>query len=130
MNIFKRGTAALALGLAVSLIQSVSHAAPLAEYSASRLSASQDAGKTTVLAFHTSWCPICMRQNVVLERLTDQNPALEVLKVDFDGDKPTDRKYGVKTQSTLLLIKGGREVARLVGEHREERISTFLKGAQ
>jgi thioredoxin 1 len=96
------------------------------DYSPQRFEVAKASGKTVLLAFHTSWCPICLRQKRVLDKLSATSPNLIILRVDYDGDKGTDRAFGVAMQSTLIVFKGGRETRRQTGEFHEAAINQLI----
>ena len=49
--------------------------------------------------------------------------------IDFDAQKDLVRKFGATMQSTLIVYKGDRELARSTGETRSEAIASLLNGA-
>ena len=72
-------------------------------------------GKKTLIWFHASWCATCKAQELVLEKIPkDQNQTV-IIKVDFDKATKLRRELKVPTQSTFLVYKNGKEVARSVG---------------
>ncbi len=51
-----------------------------------------------------------------LERVARQyKDRLPVYRVDIDRDMPVAERFGVKSIPTILVVRGGREVARLDG---------------
>ena len=56
-----------------------------------------------VLFFHASWCPTCR----ALDANLNANPipgGLTVLKVDYDAETELKKKYGVRTQHTMVQV--------------------------
>ena len=51
---------------------------------------------------------------------------MTVLTVDFDSQKDALRTLDARTQSTLIVYKGGREVGRSVGVTERGAIETLL----
>ena len=94
-------------------------AAPLAQaaeqpYSAAAVQAAQAAGKPVIIHVTAPWCSTCAAQKPIVRALV-QEPKfkdLTVFDVDFDGQKSTVRKYGVRVQSTFVAFKGAKEVGR------------------
>ena len=75
-------------------------------------------GKPVLVHVAASWCPTCKAQKPVIEMLARQPVYKDVaiLSVDFDADKTVLKQFKVTMQSTLIAFKGGKEVARSVGD--------------
>jgi thiol-disulfide isomerase/thioredoxin len=88
-------------------------------------------GKPVVLHFHADWCPVCRTQQSVLDELMPQAEFkdLTVYRVNFDKEKSVLRKYKVRNQSTFIVFKNGKEVARSTGETDSVNIAELLKKA-
>jgi thioredoxin-like negative regulator of GroEL len=100
-------------------------------YTQDRLDALNSAGKPVLVFVRADWCPTCRAQDKVLESLlpTDEFKGVTTLRVDFDAQKSVVRALGVQYQSTLIVFKGGKEVARVTGETDSERIAALLRKA-
>lgn len=67
----------------------------------------------TVLEFGTNWCSVCRAaQPAIAEALAGQ--AVRHLKVEDGSGRKLGRSFGVKLWPTLVFLKDGKEVARLV----------------
>ena len=77
------------------------------------------------------WCPICRAQKPILEKLRAEPrfKDFEMFEVDFDNDKPATRLVNARLQSTLIVYKDGREVARTVGDREEGWIEELMEKA-
>ena len=85
--------------------------------------------KTPVLVeIHADWCPTCKAQAPIIKSLTEQSKfsGMAILLVDFDTQKDIVRQFGAQQQSTLIVFKDGKEVARSVGETGLVPISELL----
>ena len=100
-------------------------------YTQAKLDALNKAGQPALVFIYADWCPTCRAQDAVLEKLlpTDEFRGIATLRVDFDTQKPVVKAFGVQYQSTLIVFKGGREVARVTGETDRERIADLLRKA-
>ena len=70
------------------------------DYSASTIAST--AG-TKILFFHAPWCPQCK----ALDASIKSGPIPEnttIIKVDYDSSQALKQKYGVTTQTTLVLV--------------------------
>lgn len=69
-----------------------------------------------VLDFYQASCPPCRAPEPRLERVAQQYEGrLPVYRVDLDRDMPLAERFGVKSIPTVLIVRDGREVARLDG---------------
>ncbi len=100
-------------------------------YTQDKLDALNKAGKPALVFIYADWCPTCRAQDRVLEKLlpTDEFKGINVLSVDFDAQKPVVNAFGVRYQSTLIVFKGGKEVARITGDTDPDRIAALLRKA-
>lgn len=68
------------------------------------------------LDFYQASCPPCRTLEPVLERIARQyENRLPVYRIDIDRDMPIAERFGVKSIPTVLVVRGGTEVARLDG---------------
>ncbi len=99
-------------------------------YSKGALAEVQSAGKPVALHFHADWCSTCRVQQKVLQSLsTEQGLDLTVLVANYDTEKDLKRRFNVRTQSTLVVLHGSNESARLVGDVTPDHIRAALKSA-
>ena len=120
------------LFLAATLLAgaSLAQALELKPYSAAALAEALAAGKPVALHFRADWCPTCRVQDKALQSLADEKGLdLAVLKVDYDNEKDLKRQYKVTTQSTLVVLRGAKETARLAGDTSKLNIMNALKTA-
>lgn len=67
-----------------------------------------------LLEFGTNWCGHCqIAQPAVVEAL-EGRPALKHVKIEDGPGRPLGRSYRVKLWPTLIFLKDGQEVARVV----------------
>lgn len=85
-------------------------------FSATAFQASQTAGKSILIDVSAPWCPTCKQQRPVVQQIEKERPDLVVYDVDFDSAKDVLKQFRVQYQSTLIVFKGSKEVARSTGE--------------
>jgi len=69
------------------------------------------------------WCGPCRYLAPVVEELAAELAGrVRVAKMNIDENPATATRYGVQSIPTLLLMKGGREVDRIVGAQPKEAI--------
>jgi thioredoxin len=73
--------------------------------------------ETPVLVdFWAEWCVPCHMVSPVVEELgREQDGSMRVAKLNIDDNPEVTRRYGVMSIPSLILFKGGEEVARVVG---------------
>jgi thioredoxin-like negative regulator of GroEL len=100
-------------------------------YTQDKLDALNKSGKPALVLIHADWYPTCKAQEKILDALlpSKEFKGITTLRVDFDTQKPVVKAFGVQYQSTLIVFKGGKEVARVTGETDRERIAVLLRKA-
>jgi thioredoxin 1 len=83
---------------------------------------------TTILEFGTDWCGYCQGAQGVIAQALDGR-ALEHLKVEDGPGRPLGRSFRVKLWPTLIVIKDGQEVGRVVRPTSVAEISKALEKA-
>lgn len=80
--------------------------------------------------FYSDTCIPCKRLAPRLARLeAELGDALLVAKVNVGHDLPLAERYGVMASPTLVLFKGGEEVARHRGVMSPEELRDFVEKA-
>lgn len=117
--------------LAASLVISTAVLAESAPYTKAAFDTLQKEGKPTLIEIHADWCPTCRAQTPIVSELVKQKKyqAITPLRVDFDAQKDIVKALGANRQSTLIVFKGGKEVARSVGQTTPSAIETLLQKA-
>ena len=76
----------------------------------------------TVLEFGASWCPICHAARPLIDRaLADLKDARHVWIEDGSG-KRLGRSFGIKLWPTLVVLRDGVEIARVVRPRTAEHL--------
>lgn len=106
------------LAVVLSLYALAASALTIDDYSPEAIQKAQAAGQSYALAFHADWCPTCKAQEKVFEQLK-ADPALKnvtIYNVDYDGELALKKALKVRTQSTVIVYKGAKEVSRSVAD--------------
>ncbi len=87
------------------------------------------AKKPIIMHVHATWCPVCAKQNMVIEELMKEPEFKNVIvfKIDFDTDKGIVEQLGVKHQSTLIASKGALEIDRTAGITDKDQIRQLIR---
>jgi thioredoxin 1 len=68
----------------------------------------------TVLEFGTSWCGVCRAAQPLIATSLAGHDAVRHLKIEDGPGQALGRSFGVKLWPTLVFLKDGRELARVV----------------
>ncbi len=100
-------------------------------FKAADFESARTSGKAVLVEVTAPWCPTCKAQKPILSDLKAQPrfKDLAVFEVDFDSQKDALRRLNVQQQSTLIVYKGGKEVARSTGETSKAAIEGLLAKA-
>jgi thioredoxin 1 len=80
--------------------------------------------ETPVLVdFWAEWCVPCHMVSPVVEEIgQEKGDHLKVAKLNIDENPQATRTYGVMSIPSLILFKGGEEVARVIGAKPKDAI--------
>lgn len=124
-------TIRLLAALAFASVTNFAQALDIAPWSADDFARQQAAGQAVALHFHADWCPTCKAQEKVFNGWRgDAAVPGRLLVVDYDNARELRRQFGVRTQSTLIVFKGSKEVARLAGETDPAKLRAALETAR
>jgi thioredoxin 1 len=77
----------------------------------------------TVIEFGTNWCGFCAAAQPVIAAAMAKHPQLRHLKIEDGPGRPLGRSFKVKLWPTLIFMKDGVEVARVVRPDSAEMVS-------
>ena len=116
------------------LVPGLSRAYSAQAFSPALWRAVREDSNVVVMNYRASWSYTCQMKADILHRLLDLNADyrnLTFVEVDWDtfGRSVLTDRLGVKRNSTLLVMKGGSELARLEAEPYERKIRKLLDTA-
>lgn len=120
-----------AVTLLPALLPLAAQAAPI-DYTPGMVDERLAAGDTVFVDFKASWCSTCAAQTRVLDALKAANPAYEAavtfIDVDWDtyGDDPLTLRLNIPRRSTLVVLKGGDELGRIVAGTATDEIQALM----
>jgi thioredoxin 1 len=122
---------ALALAVLISFSDSAAALGSFQDYDAATFDAATQSNQVVVLDYYAAWCPVCRRQHVNLRELL-QSPKyaqLVAFKVNYDDETALREKYRVKDRGTLVMLRGGVEIARVQNVFKSADLESFLAKA-
>lgn len=92
-------------------------------------------GRTVFVDYAADWCGTCKRQERVIDALIRSNPAYEknvaFVRVDWDDYRKAEvtTSRNIPRRSTLLVLKGDKELGRIVAGTGEAEIKGLMDTA-
>ncbi|WP_342315128.1 thioredoxin family protein [Lysobacter sp. FW306-1B-D06B] len=80
----------------------------------------------SVLEFGTNWCGYCTGAQPFIEAVLAPRDDVRHVKVEDGPGRPLGRSYRVKLWPTLIVLRDGEEVARLVRPSHADEIRQAL----
>jgi len=80
-----------------------------------------------VLEFGAAWCGHCAAARPAIAAGLLAHPAVRHLKIADGPGQPLGRSFGVKLWPTLVFLRDGREIARLVRPRETAAIADALR---
>jgi thioredoxin 1 len=81
----------------------------------------------TLIEFGTNWCGHCKAAQPLLAQALADTPALRHLKIEDGSGRPLGRSFHVKLWPTLIFMRDGQELSRLVRPLSAEPIRQSLR---
>lgn len=83
-----------------------------------------------LLDFGTNWCGFCKAAQPRIKDAMERHPQVKHLKIEDGKGRRLGRTFGVKRWPTLVFLKDGEEVTRLVRPENHQEIDTALAQIQ
>ncbi|KAK9061735.1 hypothetical protein SSX86_018918 [Deinandra increscens subsp. villosa] len=88
---------------------------------------SKESPKLMVVDFSASWCGPCKVLEPFIRSLSTRYQEIDFIKIDVDELKDVAQQFGVQAMPTLVLLKQGKEVERVIGAKKDELEKKILK---
>jgi thioredoxin 1 len=84
---------------------------------------------TVALEFGTDWCAYCKAAGPAIAAALAERPAVRHIKVEDGSGRKLGRSFKVKLWPTLIILQGGKELARVVRPTDRDEVRTALAQA-
>ena len=100
-------------------------------YDEARFNAALARRESFVIAVVAEWCTVCNKQEIVVAELLDEPrfKNLTLFIADFDRERELRRRLRIVLQSTFVVFKNGKEVARATGQTDKRVIAALFAKA-
>ena len=80
----------------------------------------------SIVDFYADWCGPCKMMAPVIDKIAEENPELNVAKVNVDHEGELAAQFGIMSIPTLVIFKDGREINRSLGAKNKSAILALL----
>ncbi|MBE7042889.1 MAG: thioredoxin [Ruminococcaceae bacterium] len=81
---------------------------------------------TVLLDFWATWCGPCRMVSPIVDEIAEEVSELKVGKINVDQEPELAQKFGIMSIPTLILIKNGTEVKRLIGARSKSELLSWI----
>ena len=89
----------------------------------------KNSDKTVLLDFYADWCGPCRMVSPLVDEIAEENPQYLIGKVNVDSEPELAESFGVSSIPTLVVMKSGKIVNRIVGARPKAQILAMLETA-
>jgi thioredoxin 1 len=82
--------------------------------------------KIIILKFEAPWCKPCQILNLVIEKISNENNNISVIKINIDDNAEITTLYKIRSIPSVYIYKGGIEVNKFNGTKTEKEILILL----
>ena len=80
-----------------------------------------------LIDFFANWCGPCKMLSPIIEELSEElNDKVNIYKIDVDQEPSLAQKFGVMSIPTLVLLKDGQEVEKVIGFQPKEQLVELI----
>jgi len=83
--------------------------------------------RKVLVDFYADWCGPCKMLAPIVEEVASEHEDLKVVRINIDNEESIAMDYQIMSIPTLVLIKDGKEVDRVIGYVQKKVIETMIE---
>jgi thioredoxin 1 len=88
-----------------------------------------EADGPVLVDFWAPWCGPCRVVGPVLEEIAGERSDLKIVKLNVDDNQQTAANFDVLSIPTLILVRGGEPVKKVIGAYPKKKLEAELAPA-
>ena len=80
-----------------------------------------------LIDFYAEWCGPCKMLSPVLEQINKEHKDVKVVKVNIDDSRSIASYYQIQSIPTLVLLKDGEFIQRMIWFNPKKKIEEFIE---